>query len=202
MGKRQFDTYTNDTETGMEELLKSEAYRAVRYFYDMVRPDMENIPDLPMPEGLEVRPVRPEQYRAIWEAEVEAFKDHWGNEQVEEEDFRRWQNQKNFQPHLWQVAWDGDQVAGMVRTFIDDDYNATFNKKRGYTEDISTRRPWRKRGLASALIARSLKVQKELGMTESALGVDAENPSGALQVYEKMGFRAARRITAYRKPMD
>jgi len=64
------------------------------------------------------------------------------------------------------------------------------------------RRPWRRRGLARALIARSFGVIKELGMTEAALGVDAENISGALQLYKSMGFQVVKRYTTYRKPME
>jgi ribosomal protein S18 acetylase RimI-like enzyme len=167
----------------------------------MVRPDLENIPDAPLPEGLEVRPVKPEHLRAIWEAEQEAFLDHWGASEVEEGDFERWLNNHPFQPELWQVAWDGDQVAGMVRTIIDRNQNARFGRQRGYTENISTRRPWRKRGLARALMAQSMRLQKELGMTETALGVDASNPNGALQLYESMGFQVTKKETIYRKPL-
>jgi ribosomal protein S18 acetylase RimI-like enzyme len=45
-------------------------------------------------------------------------------------------------------------------------------------------------------------LHKELGMTEAALGVDAQNPNGALALYESMGFRAVRRVTTYRKLLD
>ena len=169
----------------------------------MVRPDLENIPDCPMPNGLETRPIQPEQYRAIWEAEVEAFQDHWGMDTTTEEDFQRWITSwpLTFQPHLWQVAWDGDQVAGMVRNFIVEEENEKNNRKRGYTESISVRRPWRKRGLAKALIARSFKMHRDLGMDEAALGVDTENPNRALQLYESMGFKMVKHSASYRKPM-
>jgi ribosomal protein S18 acetylase RimI-like enzyme len=148
-----------------------------------------------------VRPVQLEHYRAIWEAECEAFRDHWGNEAVDESDFARWSDARRptFQPHLWQVAWDGDQVAGMIRNYIDHETNAHFNRQRGYTEDISVRRPWRRRGLARALLARSLRVLRDEGMSEAALGVDTANPSGALRLYEDMGFRTVRHSTDYRK---
>jgi mycothiol synthase len=199
--KRLVDTWTADSEKQLVEALVGEGYRPTRHFYEMVRPDLENIRDAPLPEGIEVRPARPEEYRAIWEAEAEAFRDHWGEAEVDESDFERWQRSNYFQPHMWQVAWEGDQVAGMVRGFIDEDYNARYGRKRGYTENISVRRPWRKRGLASALMALSLQQQKELGLTESSLGVDTENTSGALRVYENMGFRAVKRFTVYRKPL-
>jgi GNAT superfamily N-acetyltransferase len=88
-----------------------------------------------------------------------------------------------------------------VRTFINAAENEKYNRKRGYTEFISVRRPWRKRGLARALIVRSLRLQKDCGMTESALGADSENVSGATRVYEDCGFRVTKRNTLYRKPI-
>ena len=167
----------------------------------MVRPDLENIPDAPLPEGLEVRPVKPEHLHSIWEAENEAFRDHWGYSEPVEGDYERWLNEPLFQPETWQVAWDGDQVAGMVRGFIDEAQNKRYNRKRGYTENITTRRPWRRRGLAHALIALSMRQQKGLGMTDTALSVDGLNPSGALQLYESMGFRVIRKEIGFSKPL-
>ena len=64
------------------------------------------------------------------------------------------------------------------------------------------RRPWRRRGLAAPLVARSLVLLRERGMTSAWLGVDADNPNGALGVYERAGFAVDQRSTAYRKPMD
>ena len=82
------------------------------------------------------------------------------------------------------MAWaiESNQVAGQVRTFIDYDQNEKYNRKRDFTEFITVRCPKQKRGLARALIARSLQVQIEPGMNESALGVDSENTSGATRV--------------------
>ncbi len=201
-GPRFLGGWAFDTQTNLIGVLQKAGYEPVRYGYEMVRPDLENIPEAPLPEGIEVRPVKPEHLRAVWEAEAEAFLDHWGFSEPGEGDYERWLNESPFQPELWQVAWDGDQVAGMVRTFIDEKQNAKFGQKRGYTENISTRRPWRKRGLARALMAHSMRLQKELGMTETALSVDAFNPSGALQLYQSMGFQVIRKEVVYRKPLE
>jgi ribosomal protein S18 acetylase RimI-like enzyme len=165
----------------------------------MVRPLDEPVPDFPLPSGLEVRPALPEQYRQIIEASDEAFQDHWGHVPLTENMIQEWMDGPEFQPELWQVAWDGEQVAGMVLNYIRHDENERFDRKRGYTEDISVRRPWRRRGLATALLARSLNLLKERGMVEAALGVDTENPSGALQLYERLGFERLRTMTNYRK---
>jgi mycothiol synthase len=199
-----FLSFVMQGEKGLAAMLEKTGYQPVRYGFDMVRPDLENIPEYPLPEGLEVRPVLPEHYRAIWEADIEAFRDHWGFSEPAEEDYQAWLVDKTvFQPQLWQVAWDTatDQVAGQVRTFIDHEQNQLYHRQRGYTEFISVRRPYRRRGLARALIARSLQAQKEAGMTESALGVDSENLSGATRVYDDCGFRVVKRNTIYRKPL-
>jgi mycothiol synthase len=61
------------------------------------------------------------------------------------------------------------------------------------------RRPWRRRGLARAMLARSMKLHKEQGMTQTGLGVDTQNPSGALQLYESMGYEVVDTETTYQK---
>jgi ribosomal protein S18 acetylase RimI-like enzyme len=86
--------------------------------------------------------------------------------------------------------------------YIDAQENKEYNRKRGYVEGISVQRPWRGKGVAKALIARSLKLLKSRGMTEAALGVDTENPSGAVHLYLKMGFKAHKKSATYRKPMN
>lgn len=199
-----FEEGASQEETSLAIMLEKAGYKPIRHFWEMVRPSLDDIPDFSLPEGLEVRPVQADHIRAIWDAANEAFRDHWGFSQPTEEDYKAWQENKTlFQPELWQVAWDvaTNQVAGQVRTFIDHARNEKYNHKRGYTEFISVARPWRKRGVARALIVRSLRVQKEQGMTESALGVDSENLSGATRVYEDCGFRVTKQGTIYRKPL-
>jgi len=199
---RFFEAFATNFETGSQALLESEGYVPVRWGYKMVRANLEDIPDLPLPAGLEVRPAQPQQYRQIWDASQEAFRDHWGYAEPQEEDYQGWLTHKEFQPDLWQVAWDGNQIAGMILNYIDYGENETYHRKRGWTEGISVRRPWRRRGLARAMLARSMKMHRDLGMTETALGVDADNPNGARQLYESMGYRTVRVFTTYRKPMD
>jgi len=202
-GPRFLASFCADTETHLESLLIEVGYEPIRHALNMVRPDLDNIPDWPLPEGLEVRPVQPEHIPAILDAAKEAFRDHWGfSSSAWDQDTEGFKESKEFQPHLWQVAWDGDQVAGQVDNFIHEQENQEYNRKRGYTEGISVGRPWRRRGLAHALIARSFHMLKEMGMTEAALGCDAENLSGAVRVYTDMGFRTVKRYTNYRKPLS
>ncbi len=203
-GPRWLQTFVSEGEAGKQALFEQEGYTPVRYFFEMVRPNLDDIPDAPLPPGLEVRPVKPEHLRAIWAADVEAFRDHWGAGAVTEADYRRWLGGTEYQPEAWKVAWDvaSDQVAGMVLGFIDAGLNVQLGRQRGWTENISVRRPWRKKGVARALIAENLRELKARGMTEAALGVDADNPTGALRVYESIGFRTTKRNAMYRKPLN
>jgi len=200
---RFFEAWAEDTETHWASILEGAGYKAVRHGFSMVRPDLENIPDLPLPEGLEVRPIGPELAPVVWAAAREGFRDEWSYSEDEWSDdkLREVQESPTYDPGLWQVAWDGDQVAGMVLNFVDRAENEEYGRQRGYTEGICVRRPWRRQGLAKALIARSFRMHRELGMTEAALGVDAENPNGALQLYKSMGFQVVKRHTIYRKPL-
>jgi mycothiol synthase len=198
-GPRYYESFSSDSETGKVALLEDMGYTPKRQFYVMVRPDLENIPEAHLPEGIEVRPVRPEHYRPIWDALQEAFQDHWGFSPGSEEDYYNWQESPGFQPDLWQVAWDGDQVVGTVLAFIDWNANQEYHRQRGWTEEISVRRLWRKKGIAKALLCRSLRDLKQRGMMEAALNVDTANLSGALRLYECVGFRPVKRNTLYRK---
>jgi mycothiol synthase len=201
-GLHVFRSFAAETEAGTIALLSAAGYEAVRYHFEMVRPLAEPIPDLPLPAGLEVRPVKPAQYRQVFAALNEAFRDLWSHGEWTDADYERRLNEPSLQPQLWQVAWSGDEVAGMVLNFIDCDYNEEFKRRRGWTDPIGVRRPWRKQGLARALIARSMRLLQEQGMTEAALGVDAQNPSGALRLYESLGFRAVKQFTTFEKPLD
>lgn len=198
---RMLQSTAADTETDWISVLKSEGYEIFRYSFLMVRPNLENIPNLPFPEEIEVRPVKPEHYRDIVNSWNEACKDMRGQIPISDEDFKGFQRSSIFDPSLWQIAWYRDQVVGTTMNWINRQANEDFGRKRGHVEAISVRRPWRGRGIAKALIARSLKLLKSRGMTEAALGVDAENPSGALRLYQKMGFEIVKRGRIYRKPL-
>ncbi len=107
---------------------------------------------------------------------------------------------EEFDPSLWVVAWDGDEVAGVVQGWIWGNENQTLGVERGWLEHISVRRPWRRRGLARALTAEGLRRFAAAGMTEAMLGVDADSPTGALDLYEGLGFSVHTRSMAYRRP--
>jgi mycothiol synthase len=200
--QRILGSWTSDRMTGAHTLLRSFGFEPVRWFFEMTRDLNQPIPDVPLPDGLEVRPVETEKIRQIWDADVEAFRDHWGGFDGSEDNYQRFLDRPAFDPTLWVIAWDGDEVAGGVVNAIEADENAALGVKRGWLHSVFTRRQWRKRGLANALITRSLIAIRDRGMDTGILGVDADNPNGALGLYERNGFVVAERSTAWRRPLD
>jgi mycothiol synthase len=200
--KMVLGAWTNDRQEAAIALLKEHGYEQARWFFDMTRELSEPIPDLPLPDGLEVRPVSMDNVRQIWAADVDAFQDHWGGFDSSDASLQRWLESETFDPTLWVIAWDGDEVAGGVINAIHPEENEAVGVERAWLHSVFTRRAWRKRGLATALIARSLELIKTRGMTQGILGVDAANPSGALGLYERIGFKVAERSSAWRKPLE
>ena len=182
-------------------LICAAGYEPVTYMAEMVRPSVDDLPDHRLPDGVEIRPAREEDLRAIWEADMDAFRDHWGYVEPTEAGYERFLAFPYNDLSLWKIAWDDEGVAGQVKSFIDTAQNDEFDRKRGWTEAISTSRRWRRRGVAKALIVESILELADRGMTEVALGVHTENPNGAYDLYESLGYEVVSTWTTYRKPL-
>lgn len=193
------ETFVHAANTSTISLLEPDGYRPRRYMIEMVR-SLEEVSPVELPAGLTTRPVKEEDRRSVLLALDAAMKDHPGWPAWTEDQLLGMSMHPNRgQLDVWQVAWDGDEVAGGVLGFINAEENQELGRARGYTECIFTRRPWRGRGVATALIGRNLRLLAERGMTEAALGVDAQNPTGALALYERVGFERRRTDLFYQR---
>lgn len=201
---RAYGSISHAGQPADEALLRSEGFAPVRYFFDMGRPTLDDVPEVPLPAGIEVREVTAADTPAIFAADVEAFRDHWGGFDDSPAELQRWMESPEFDPRLWVVAFDtaSGEIAGAVVNAIYAEENEALGKQRFWLDSVFTRRPWRGRGLARALISRSLVKLRGHGMTSAVLGVDADNPTGALGLYESVGFAVEHRQTAWRKPFE
>jgi len=199
--EKLLETWASDKNVAATALIRAAGFEPATYSAEMVRPTVDDLPDHQLPDGVEIRPVREEDLRAIWEAESEAFRDHWGYFEPTEAGYQRFLSRPYKDPTLWKIAWDDEGVAGQVRSFIDTTENEEFERLRGWTEDISTVRRWRRRGVAKALIVESIRELAGRGMTEVALGVHTENPNGAYDLYAGLGYEVVGTWTTYRKPL-
>jgi mycothiol synthase len=188
-----------------ERLFQEVGMQRVRYFFRMIT-DLDDQPLEPQwPGGIEIRPiVLGKDEWPMTEAVVEAFRDHWGHvERPIEEEHERWmhyiKNNDDFDPALYFLAWDGDQIAGAVLCWpkSHDDHDM------GWVNVLCVRRPWRKRGLGLALLTHSFGVFHQRGKLRVGLGVDAENITGALRLYERAGMHSDpnRTYVAYEKEL-
>lgn len=203
VSEHYFQAWASDHQSDWKVALEKSGYQVVRRFNNMLY-DLGAAPDKPMPAGLELRPVLPEHMRSIWEAQKAMNAGLFENvaEDWLDEKYPTWLANPENNPRFWQVAWAGDQVAGMVLAHMDEKGHEKQHGKHGYTEHIYVRPQWRGRGLASALIARSLQALKEQGASEAELGVDAENESAAFRLYERLGYKTFSIDTWYRKVMN
>jgi mycothiol synthase len=197
----QLGSWSLETTIGNTALLERAGYVPVRWFFDMVRRDLEDLAQDPLPDGLALRPVPADRARDVLLADFEAFKDHWGAVEHTEADIRRILNDPETDVSLWQVAWSGEEIAGSVQPAIYPTDNAAQGIRRGWLDRVSVRRPWRRRGVARALMTAAMMELRRRGMESVALGVDSENPTGAQGLYEDLGFRVNKRSAAYRKPL-
>jgi mycothiol synthase len=181
--------------------LEARGYVADQWGASLVRPHLDDIPERTLPDRVELRDVRPEQLRAIFDAHWEAFRGEWDFREQSETDWVEFVDHPYRDTSLWKVAWAGDTVVGQVKSYINDEENATRGVLRGYTEDISVHRDWRNRGIAGTLLAWSLQELRDRGMTEAALSVDTNNPGGAFQLYTSLGFELVAYEAVYAKPI-
>jgi len=197
--------YAYGRDAGARALLERAGFHVVRRFCELNRPDFEGIPDLPLPDGFEVRPVERSDtalIRRVWDAGTEAFAEHWGEAEVYtgDEQFAAFLESPSFQPELWQIAFHGEEVAGHILNYLDP--AEPDGERTGWTESIAVRKPYRRRGLARALLARSLRTVRDAGATRAALGVDTENVNHALDLYESLGFRVVAEQFEYHRAID
>jgi len=182
-------------------LHEAQGFRQARWYVDMRRDLREPLPVMPEIGSLVIRSYEPAWGERVRLAHNEAFADHWGSEPQTPEVWNRdFVGDPFFRADLSFVALDGEEVAGYsVNYVVESDWEAT-GVREGWIGQLGVRRPWRKRGLATALLVRSMEAFAAAGLEAATLGVDAENPTGALGVYERVGFRPIRRSVRLQRP--
>jgi ribosomal protein S18 acetylase RimI-like enzyme len=191
-----------NTRTADGTLFARHGYTPSRYFYRMRRDLREPLPMWPTPEGVTLHAYAPEYDQAMLEVFNASFRDHWGHEAVIREDWEKFFiGTEKFRPDLSLVAVVGGEVVGLSFNEINRASNQRSGRNEGTITELGVLRAWRKRGIASALLIESMRRFRAAGLDYAALGVDTANPTGALGLYEKLGFRQVRHFTVYEKAL-
>lgn len=180
-------------------LLEDLGMEPIRYGWAMLI-EMQSPPPKPAwPENIHVRNYQhPQEARAVYQAQDEAFQDHWGYIPLDfDEGFGLWQHRFHkihaFDPGLWFLAMDGDDIAGMSICYP----HADEDPEMGWVEVLCVRKPWRKKGLGLALLHHCFGAYFERGMRRVGLDVDSQNLSGATRLYHKAGMHKHREQVTY-----
>lgn len=174
-----------------------------RSFYTMTIDLAHEIPAPQFPDGITLRNYEGDHdAEPIFRAKDEAFLDHFGHlDEPFETAFATWKhrmiNHADFDPSLFFVAMDGDQIAGV--TLCTPNWEGTSTL--GWINTVGVRRAWRGKGVAQALLYQAFGAFKARGFTEVRLGVDAQSPTGATKLYEKVGMRVLRQWDTYEKEL-
>lgn len=176
------------------ELLERAGYRLVRVHWRMGI-ELAEAPEAPAwPDGITLRTFeRRRDERAVFEAVEGAFADHWGHVPTPYEDWAKRFERPDFDPSLWFLALDGDEVAGIAL--------CRMRPQTGWVGTLAVRRPWRKRGLGAALLRQSFRAFWERGVRSVGLGVDSQNLTGAVRLYEQAGMRPLEQAALYEKEL-
>ncbi len=186
---------SNDQDSA--HLLEQHAFKCIRSSYRMGI-ELHERPASPVwAEGITLRTLADNMdlLRAVYEADEDAFQDHWGYLPHTFEEFQHWEvKRENFDPALWFLAMDGEQIAAIGLC-------ADEKEQGGWVHSLGVRRPWRKKGIGMALLRHAFGEFYQRGIHKVYLGVDAQSLTGATRLYERAGMRVVKQANTYEKEL-
>lgn len=193
-GIRRLQTFCLAPDADTRRLFEHHGFAEARRYYRMLI-DLDGAPQEPeWPDGLRVATFREEDAQAFYGALGEAFAEEWNFVQ---DPFEEWRTLRleapDFDPTVWFLVWDGDEVAAVLR--------GERRGEQGWIGAIGVRPAWRKQGLGLALLRHAFADWFRRGVTTVALGVDAENPTGATRLYERAGMHVGYEAIAFQKEL-
>jgi mycothiol synthase len=191
-GKGRLQTWCLSADADARRLFEQRGFGEIRRYYRMLIELDGPPPPAEWPEGMCVATFRDEDARAFYDAINESFEEEWN---FAPDSFERWRQLRleasDFDPTLWFLVWDGEELAAVLR--------GERRGDMGWIGAIGVRRPWRKRGLGLALLRHAFADWHGRGVPRVGLGVDSQNPTGATRLYERAGMHAAYEAVCFEK---
>jgi len=184
---------------GAVALHEQRGYQPVRWFHSMVRDLSAAIPQAVILPGVQVTGYTPDMADHARLVRNEAFRDHWDSTETSAEAWAYFLATSAFRPAYSFLAYAGSEPIGMVISCEYDAYQARTGRRELYIALVGTRAAGRKRGIATALLITAMSAACAAGYDQASLGVDADSLTGAVRLYENVGFTVALTWTVYRK---
>lgn len=196
----QVQVNTRDDLTYYRDLYTAHGYQPIRWFHDMERPLTMPITAPQFPAGFTSRPTTAAEAAAWVEMFNQSFVDHWNHYPMTLEDRQFRLNQPTYDPHLdWVAVAPDGTLAAFCYGHISEEDNIRKHRQDGWIFSLGTRRGFRRRGLARAMLLQGIRQLKDAGLETALLGVDARNPNQAQVLYASVGFRVKETHIAYEK---
>jgi mycothiol synthase len=184
-------------------LVRAAGLEPVRWWYDMRRDLTTPLPAVPaVPAGLRLVPYARELDEAVRLAHGEAFAGHWGSTPPDPQRWRHWfTGSQAFRPEHSLLLLAGDEVAGYLLTHHYSADTEATGVREAWVGQLGVRPGWRHRGLGHLLLGSALAVYREAGYARSGLNVDTGNATGALGLYERLGYEVTTRSVTWAMPV-
>jgi mycothiol synthase len=179
------------------QLFAAEGYATIRHFWRM-EIELNEPPLAPTwPTGIAVRTFVPGQdERATHKALDEAMADHWNHMSAP---FEEWERamllRADFDPALWFLATEGDEIAGVALCF-------DGTEDSGWVRSLAVRSRWRRCGLGLALLRHAFGAFYTRGRQLVGLAVDSQSLTGATRLYERAGMHMTEQYDTCEKIVD
>jgi mycothiol synthase len=182
----------------LRPVLEEAGWQPIRYSFQMQIDLDGELPAPEWPDGLSPRNLQPGEEERVYEAHMDAFADHWEHHRYTFEDWRDFNvGRHSFDPSLWWLVDEGDELAAISLNA----WHFSGDPRFGWVHVLGVRPQWRKRGVGTALLHHSFRDFASRGATRVGLGVDGENTTGALRLYERVGMLVVRRNDTYEKTL-
>jgi mycothiol synthase len=182
-------------------LHETRGYQPVRWFHSMLRDLSVPLPQVAVPEDVQITGYAPDMAEHARLIRNESFRDHWGSTETSAESWAHFMAHGAFRPGLSFLAYEGPEPLGMLISHEYDAYREQTGLRDLHIALVGTRVAGRKRGIATALLATALSAARAEGYDQASLGVDADSLTGAVRLYEGVGFTVDNTRTAYRKQL-
>ena len=182
-GSFRFRHAINAGDEAAAAMLRSRGFRPVHHFWHMQIELIEPFQPGRMPDGIDIGGIEPERDLATIHALLDAaFVDDRSHHPAP---FDRWVEEETstpgYDPTLWLLARDAGVPVGVI--------TASLAEDRGWVDYLAVSTSHRGRGIGPALLRRSFAMFANRRVRRVLVSVDAQNPTGATAVYERVGMR-------------
>jgi mycothiol synthase len=186
---------------GAVTLYESRGYHAARWFQAMLRDLSAPLPEISVPAGIRIVGFTPDMAEHALLVRNESFRDHWGSTDTSAQAWAHTLASAAFRPELSFLAYEGSEPLGVLISQEYPAHQARTGRRELYVAIVGTRSAGRKRGIATALLATVLSAARADGYDQASLGVDSDSLTGAVRLYEQVGFAIHLTWISYRKQL-